>query len=85
MLKCNIFSESNLDLEIEVADVAGVWLHAEHPGDFVALLAGEVVVKVEHRLLPVSVPDKIRCEHTNQIYPDASNLASGAVEKPTLL
>ena len=57
------FSKSNLDLEIEVPDVAGIWLHAEHSGDLIALLAGQVVVKVEHRLLPVGVPDKIRCAY----------------------
>ena len=50
------FSETNLDLKVQVADIAGVWLHAEHPGHLVALLAGQVVVEVEYGLLPVGVP-----------------------------
>ena len=48
--------EANLDLKVQVADIAGVWLHAEHPGHLVALLAGQVVVEVEYGLLPVGVP-----------------------------
>ena len=51
------FSKANLDLKVQVADIAGVWLHAEHPGHLVTLLAGQVVVKVEYGLLPVGVPD----------------------------
>ena len=45
--------EIDLDLKVEVADVSGVWLHAEHPGHLIPLLAGQVVVEVEHCLLPV--------------------------------
>ena len=47
--------EINLDLKVEVADISGVWLHAEHPGHLVPLLAGQVLVKVEHCLLPVGM------------------------------
>jgi len=49
--------EVNFDLEIEVTDVARVWLHAEDTSHFITLLAGEIVVQVEYCLLPVSVPN----------------------------
>ena len=49
--------EVYLDLKVKVADIACVWLHAEHPGHLVTLLASQVVVKVEYCLLPVGVPD----------------------------
>ena len=48
------------DLEIEVTDVARVWLHAEDTSHFITLLAGEIVVQVEYCLLPVSVPNIIK-------------------------
>ena len=49
--------ENKSDLKVKVADIACVWLHAEHPGHLVTLLASQVVVKVEYCLLPVGVPD----------------------------
>ena len=48
--------EIDLDLEVEVPDVPLVGLHGEDSGHLVPLLAGQVVVQVEHRLLPVGVP-----------------------------
>ena len=53
-------SKANLDLKVEVTDVASVWLHAEHSRYFVPLFAGQVVIEVEYCLLPVSVPDNFR-------------------------
>ena len=49
--------DAYFDLEIEVTDVARVWLHAEDTSHFITLLAGEIVVQVEYCLLPVSVPN----------------------------
>ena len=49
--------DAYFDLEVEVTDVARVWLHAEHTSHFITLLAGEIVVQVEYCLLPVSVPN----------------------------
>ena len=47
--------EVNVDLEVEVTLVAHVRLHSENAENFLALLAGDVVLKVEDGLLPVSV------------------------------
>lgn len=42
-------------LEIEVALVAVVGLHAKVAGKFFVLFAGDVVLQVEHGLFPVSI------------------------------
>ena len=47
--------EVNIDLEVEVALVASVRPHSENAENFFALLAGDVVLQVEDRLLPVGV------------------------------
>ena len=59
--------EIDLDLEVEIPDVPLVGLHGEDSGHLVSLLAGEVVVQVEHGLLPVGVPagEKSRNEQAN--------------------
>ena len=51
--------DAYFDLEIEVTDVARVWLHTEDTSHFITLLAGEIVVQVEYCLLPVSVPNML--------------------------
>ena len=38
------------DLEVQVPDVSGIWLHGEHPCHLLPLLTGDVVVQVEHSL-----------------------------------
>lgn len=47
--------EVQINGEVQIPIVAGVRLHLEHSVDLLALLDGQVFVKVEHRLLPVGV------------------------------
>ena len=46
-------AELNLNLKVEVTNIASVWLHAELPADLVALVAVDLLIQVEHGLLPV--------------------------------
>ena len=44
-----------LNLKVEVTNIASVWLHAELPVDLVALADLDLLIQVEHGLLPVGV------------------------------
>ena len=46
--KCNL--EVDADLEIQVSDIPGVWLHGEDSSDLLSLLAGDVIVQIENGL-----------------------------------
>ena len=50
-------AELNLNLKVEVTNIASVWLHAELPADLVALADLDLLIQVEYGLLPVGVPD----------------------------
>ena len=45
----------DINLNVQVSDVPGVGLESEHAEDLLPLGAGEVVLQVEHGLLPVGV------------------------------
>ena len=45
----------NIDFDIQVSDIPFIWLKLEHPIKLLPLGAGEVVLQIEHRLLPVCV------------------------------
>lgn len=47
--------EVDVNREVEISDVPLIWLHLEDSIDLLPLLAGEVVLEVEHSLLPVGV------------------------------
>ena len=42
--------EVDTDLEIQISDVPGVWLHGEDTSDLLTLLARDVIVQIENRL-----------------------------------
>jgi len=59
--------EFNLDVEVHVPVVPLVGDHLEGSLHLLTLLAGQVVVQVEHSLLPVSVGCLWGCGETNSL------------------
>jgi hypothetical protein len=60
-------AEVDLDTEVHVPLVPVVGDHLEGASDLLTLLAGQVVIQVEHSLLPVSVWSFRGCGESNSL------------------
>ena len=58
-IKCsNPNLEVDTDLEIQISDIPGVWLHGEDTSDLLSLLACDVIVHVENGLGKLNINAK---------------------------
>ena len=49
------YLEVNINFNVKIPDISGVWLESEDPVQLLSLSAGEIVLQVEDGLLPVGV------------------------------
>ena len=45
----------NINFNVQISDISCIWFQLEHSIDLLPLGAGEVVLQIEHNLLPVRV------------------------------
>ena len=51
----SFYLKVNIDFNVKIPDISGVWFESEDAIDLLPLGAGEVVLQVEDSLLPVGV------------------------------
>lgn len=60
-------AEIDVDFEVHVTLVSFVWLHPEHPVDFLSFLGRDCVLHVENSLFPVRVGSLGCCGETDSL------------------